>query len=370
MVNSLAGLHRRVESHLHCPGCDYDLFGLRLGGKCPECGTPIRPSTSTSRSINDVPIADLKRLRDAIFYLFPCVGSIPLVILALFFPASAGTHTVLMALGLILFIAVLPSASWFYGVFVLTAPLPGRHDLPADSLDNTLRYATRGLSLSWLFALGIPLAWRLGVHVSPLALYLLWLIGAIGTGIGFALLATSVSRLAAWANDPDLGHHLRGAAVAVAFLLLGLIILTALAVMGANAGILLFFYIAGIAIGLGLAGWNIVLYLRLAALFAWAPINARAAIDRARARDQRITQRMADAESKPEPVPHFNVIKPPVHGVYIEQTRDAAIDLAPADTPPAHAPNTFNQSAALPPLPKRRPSPPDSAVNRRKDEMI
>lgn len=30
-----------------CRGCGYDLRGLKPGGKCPECGTPIRSTTAT-----------------------------------------------------------------------------------------------------------------------------------------------------------------------------------------------------------------------------------------------------------------------------------------------------------------------------------
>jgi hypothetical protein len=30
-----------VQGHVACPGCGYDLRGLPLAGRCPECGTPV-----------------------------------------------------------------------------------------------------------------------------------------------------------------------------------------------------------------------------------------------------------------------------------------------------------------------------------------
>lgn len=29
------------ESHVVCPNCRYNLTGATIGGKCPECGTPV-----------------------------------------------------------------------------------------------------------------------------------------------------------------------------------------------------------------------------------------------------------------------------------------------------------------------------------------
>lgn len=370
-VTSLAGLHRRVDSHLHCQGCDYDLFGLRFGGKCPECGLAIRPPIRVSGSSNDAPIAALTRLRNGIFALLIATAALPLAVASLFIPAS-------LAIALLM-LATLASASWVYGAFILTAPTPGRPDEETDRAAAILRNATRALTASWFFVLGLPLAYRIGVPFSPIAMYLVWLAAVIAAGVGFTLLSISVSRLAAWANDPDLGHQLRGAAAAVALLILGLIGLTVLSVVGVTPGILLFFYLAGCVVGVGLTLWNIVLYLRLASLLAWAPANAQKALDRARARGERIAQRIAENQPKHEPLPDFNVIKPPVHGVLVEPSRDAltepAIDLAPdadlAPPQPVPRPNKINQptGAPLPPLPKKKPAP-QANVKRKKDEMI
>lgn len=375
-VKSLVGLHRLVDSHLHCQGCDYDLFGLRFGGKCPECGLAIRPPVGINGSIDDAPIAALKRMRTGVLLLLAATAIVPMAIGSLFLPTS-------LAIAL-LALAMLSSASWVYGVFILTSPTPGHPDEELDPKETSLRVATRALTASWLLVLGVPLAWRIGVPFSPIAMYLVWLCAIIATGAGFSLLSISVARLAAWANDPDLGHHLRTAAVAVVLVFAGIIFLTALSVLGVNAGILLFFYVAGFAVAIVVAIWNTALYLRLAALLVWAPANAQRAMERARARGERIAQRMTEAESKAESLPPFNVVKPPLHCVLVEQSRDAAdepvIDLAPDDdaaptppTPPQPAPGAskINQptTSPLPPLPKKKPAPPPS-VNRKKDEMI
>lgn len=369
-MNSLAGLHRRVDSHLHCQKCDYDLFGLRFGGRCPECGTAIRPPVRVHGSVNDAPIAALNRLRNAVFALVAATISLPLAIVAIFIPTS-------LAVALLLF-SMLASASWVYGVFILTAPLPGRPSEELDRTETTLRVATRAATASWFFVLGIPLIYRIGVPFSPIALYLVWLGSIVAAGIGFTLLSISLSRLAAWANDLDLAHQLRGAAVAVVFLLLGVVVLTALSMLGLTAGVLLFFYLAAGLVGIGLTIRNIVLYVRLTAILAWAPANAQKALERARAKGERAAQRIAEGQAKHEELPHYNVVKPPIRGVVVAPTHDAAIDLAPEEQPSGQsaAPSQASSgslshlaSTPLPPLPKKKPVPAPN-VNRKKDEMI
>jgi uncharacterized repeat protein (TIGR04138 family) len=37
--------------HLHCAGCDYDLFGLSAKGRCPECGKPVLATALVAHSL-------------------------------------------------------------------------------------------------------------------------------------------------------------------------------------------------------------------------------------------------------------------------------------------------------------------------------
>ncbi len=371
VVKRYAGLHRLVDSHMRCQGCDYDLIGLRFGGKCPECGAPIRSPVRIAGSVNDAPIIFLHRLRVAVFALLAATISLPLAIASFFFGGALAISLLLMA--------VLASAAWVYAVFILTLPTPGRAEDATTPHETALRIATRALTASWALVLGVPLMARLGAPFSDVAMYLFWVAGAIGACTGFTLLSITVARLAGWANDLDLGHSIRGASVAIAFLCAGFLILTTLSVLGAPPTVLLFFYLGGAMLALGVAAWNAVLYLRFAALLAWAPANAEKSIERARARGERAVQRIAEGQAKHEVTPHFDVVKPPIRAAYIAPSHAESIDVAPdsAPVPPPVTPPimakpgkpTIHADTPLPPLPKRRPAPaPD--VNRKKDEMI
>lgn len=364
-------LHRRVDTHQLCQGCNYDLFGLHYGGKCPECGAPIRSASRVAGSINDAPIEYLKRLRRGVFSLLASTLAIPLGLAGVLVPATNWGVALLM-------IAFIASAPWVYGVVVLTGAMPGQPKDREASRARMLALVTRAMTASWFLVLTVPLALRLGAPISGVGLYLAWVLGVVGAGAGFTLLSITVARLAAWANDMDLGHHLRGAAVAVALVCAAFLSLTSLSVFGVHAAILLFFYLAGGLTALGVAAWNALLYLHFAALIAWAPANARTALDRSRIRGDRITQRIVEAQAKPEPIPTFNVVKAPHHGPVIQESHDAAYDLAPqtplSDVPPTTIgpPNSkpgAPRGQPLPPLPKRTPPPPPH-VDRRKDEML
>jgi hypothetical protein len=56
-----------ITDERRCPECDYDLRGLRLGGKCPECGEPISIAAAIGSQL---------RLRDHFAPLFfvDCLG--------------------------------------------------------------------------------------------------------------------------------------------------------------------------------------------------------------------------------------------------------------------------------------------------------
>ena len=43
----------RVDAHLACPQCGYDLFGMPLTGQCPECGTRVGNAMEFARFASD-----------------------------------------------------------------------------------------------------------------------------------------------------------------------------------------------------------------------------------------------------------------------------------------------------------------------------
>lgn len=375
MARGMMAGERRVEEHQLCAGCEYDLFGLTYGGRCPECGAPIRIPSRVPLTINDASIEYVAALRLGVAALLVGAGSVVVFIVGMVMPPSEGGTPIML-------LALLMSTAWCYGVYILTRPLPGE-TLAMTPEQIGLRWGARGLCASWLLVMGLPLAWRAGVMPNApwLAVYLLWVLGLAGACTGFVLLSVLVARLVAWANDVDLGHRLRVSAMAVGIMTGIFVLLTALSVLGFPAPILLIPYVMATAAGLAITIWIMYLYARVASIAIWAPTNARRSIERLRVRGERIAQRLADAEAKPEPVPQFNVVKPPVRGTMVAQAQDPAYDIAPDEPSVPPAPQPVQQPLQQPvqkpapihptlaPIPKRKPEPkPD--VNRRKDEMI
>ena len=91
-----------------CDHCGYNLKGLQQGGKCPECGHPIRPQSSkTSGTIMDeAPTRFVKMLR--LGFLLSSTGII-LTVLSSFMPGPARVT-----------IDIVASLLWICGIFFIT----------------------------------------------------------------------------------------------------------------------------------------------------------------------------------------------------------------------------------------------------------
>jgi hypothetical protein len=100
-----------------CRHCGYDLKGLRVGGKCPECGEPIRARKKSfgprEGTMSDAPPAYVKRV--GLGFTLMSVG----IILSLV-GVPLGCFVPYGLLGAIL----LGSLFWIAGAWIITGPRP------------------------------------------------------------------------------------------------------------------------------------------------------------------------------------------------------------------------------------------------------
>lgn len=130
----------RIERSAGCSGCGYDLRGLGLEGRCPECGRPVM------RSVLDVV--------DPAASLFPVVrrprlvGDVLVLVVGLILLAVAADAT-LRGIGVARGAARWPSvsATWLPGVAALLAVLPALLLAPPRGNEEAIRRAVHRLAL-------------------------------------------------------------------------------------------------------------------------------------------------------------------------------------------------------------------------------
>ena len=101
-----------VSGDLPCDQCSYNLRGLRFGGACPECGTPITLRGDGDLPFHDMPLPVLKRFRASAWAAtFSMLG---FILLLVFYNKLASTliPVRLLLLALIIF--------WLFAVWRLT----------------------------------------------------------------------------------------------------------------------------------------------------------------------------------------------------------------------------------------------------------
>lgn len=270
-----------MESRL-CRGCEYDLKGLRIGGKCPECGEPIRPKHKSygprEGTMTDAPPAYVRRMGFGFILMSIGIAMTLLGVPLLWFSPYA-----------LLISTLLGSAFWIAGVVVVSRPRPPEF----AEQDNPIMDSPK---------------WRLGVRLAagmwPLFLVLSIVavatdgMGAVGTvfkvlaGLaGFAAFAGLVpisiyiAEIEFWMSDDTGGWQLRGTAwillvFGTAFIVLGFVatflaLWCAIVMMGAAA----------------VLGWHII----GCANRAWWVLRYQ---DENAGRSDRITERLRDRSER------------------------------------------------------------------------
>jgi len=202
-----------IENDRFCNRCRYNLKGLPLGGKCPECGKPIAGSRRGKRFVDtlaDAPLAYLKTLSFGVVLL-----ALSSVLSAFAFYFLSRDPGVILAA-----VAGVASTGWLVGVFIATAPRQTAEDSVRDAvLDSAwLRLTNRWLQASGLAA---ALLWVLVSRYTPgtIGHTAAWwgasIMGLIGL-FGLVPLSVQLSSLADWAGDTSLSERFKVVAWAMA----------------------------------------------------------------------------------------------------------------------------------------------------------
>ena len=228
----------RIDEHVDCRGCGYNLQGLMLQGKCPECSMPIARSIRGDelRFSDPAWVGSLARGVQFIligFFTFLGFGILYIIgILVMSFSAAASTATttggtggttsvtvtampftltsyIVMAFSLL----TLPSLIIIFGVWKLTTPDPGMVEREAP---NCVRNVARWCILT--MALSIPLT-MMGLDtstfvVTPIAISpTMQIVQFLGMGLGVITLAGYIagllflSRIASRIPNPSLARQ-------------------------------------------------------------------------------------------------------------------------------------------------------------------
>ncbi len=182
-----------------CLGCGYDLRGLPVLGKCPECGLPTSPQKTTQAGdpLCEMPLDLIRRFYHACLI---SSGSVIALLVTLAFTYGAMLDPVVT--GGIMFLA---SLSWLLGVWWLTPAL----DRPEAvwrgfHATNRLRLAARWLQFGWPVCIGAYWAFALAPAAGITPAVPLWLLfaGGLLTGAaGLIMLSLMLEQLADWVRD-------------------------------------------------------------------------------------------------------------------------------------------------------------------------
>lgn len=180
-----------------CGFCAYNLNGLPDNARCPECG---RSQPPLPKHVDDplslMPLGVIKAFRRGCWLATACVaGAIGLFVCSRWLAAPP-------LLWPVAWLAL--ACLWCLAVWQVTPAFPFRQALQHGfSADSRLRVVTRWLSTGWMLtALRDLLAAKAGAP--PLLLQLVNGLGGLGLiagVVGLVLLAVMLARLAQWARD-------------------------------------------------------------------------------------------------------------------------------------------------------------------------
>lgn len=310
-----------------CLKCDYSLVGLRVGGKCPECGTIIAPPKSSATRddhMTDAPIPYLKGM--AAGYLYMMMGGVGMIGFSI--AARHFAEPWLMVAGTI------AAGAWWAGVFVVTQPRRSAVRPYAEMVAEwrRTRLANRISQAVWPlgFAVGatamfvhqaalnaalasgtMPVGLLGAMSKGVVALYSLAGLCVLAASLGLVPLCVQLSDIADWSGDTGLGNRLRVAAWGLAFgvptVTLGPLVAS---IAGVPSPILFFLNIMIVLAFITLIGCSLVF---LTCLFSqcgmafWAVRNSitgrerdiRVATRKAERYDEIVSRQMASAPVEP-----------------------------------------------------------------------
>jgi predicted Zn-ribbon and HTH transcriptional regulator len=211
----MSTIQTNIAHDRDCDHCGYNLKGLPMGSKCPECGTPVRRVSSKLNGtiMDEAPTHFVRKLR--LGFLFASSAIIILI-------AGAFTSNLTYA-----YVDIVASLLWVGGIFLVTLPRPNRGKIRPDKvLDNDkFRMLVRALNASWI-ADALITAGIISLQNTPnggnaFMLGTLAVLGAIVSIIAWiCIIPTSVyiAEIAYWASNNAVANRLRGTAWVLAVL--------------------------------------------------------------------------------------------------------------------------------------------------------
>lgn len=217
-----------------CASCGYNLRGLKVGGRCPECGEEIPPPpTLDDDSLSRMPRPVIRAfIRGAV----TAAGSIILLVVAAL-AVLFGWMSVHL-LGGVVGVALL---GWMLAMWWLTPALTIREGVSRGfSRRGVTRHIARWGQLGWLLGAGVLLAREVASPAQKVADGMTWAafgLGAIGV-IGTIAMAVMMERLAEWTRDATAETIFQWFQWLLPFAAIGLLLLPTGSIWGRLAGLI------------------------------------------------------------------------------------------------------------------------------------
>lgn len=304
------GLGSFIAEKINCKSCGYDLRGLHMGQKCPECGTIIAISSRGAYlGLGHAPERYLTQLTLGLLLLGL---SVPLA-LVLGGVVAAGLSNAIV-------LTAIPALMWLCGVILVCQPRPRDPGETEGAWER--RFRRSAIVLGAIGLLG-DFGEALSPFVNPgslletslaIGVVVFKLVGAVG----LFPLAVFLSDIADWGSDTGLGHRLRGVAwcLAVGGVLavvpVGLQLCAGLIgpVGGGFLGAVVMLAVAGGAFGmfLTIAAYIVLIIsmMQMMSMVGWAKRNAASEIERDRRLAERRRERAEELVTMSEPIEPAN----------------------------------------------------------------
>ena len=284
---------RAIDTDKPCDQCGYNLRGLRYGGVCPECGTPIRFRRDADLAFDELPLPMIKKFRLSTWMATGAVGGVLVVPVARYMlPAAPGGYEVAVIALIVL---------WFVAVWRLTEPL----DMPQAAIyglskGSWLRLLARWLQGGWVLA---AVAWKLA-GATPAVALAVTAGGAVLGLVGVIALAMHLARFAGWVRDDFAAKAFNLAVFGIPFaVMLSLLI----PLVGVSFGVMRFIVIPLVVVPFALLLAASILafpvgLLSLNHALGWSVVHARARAERSRELHERMAPRPAPIPPPPDPI--------------------------------------------------------------------
>lgn len=187
---SLKGTAREIDHDLTCGGCGYNLRGLKVGGRCPECGLAIDRAATSNRLNVLAPGDPAERARMRFGLLTAAVSLGSLVALRVWVIAPFPRPEIAVIDGIAFFI----SMAWVVAVWMITPAALDHYGRPM----RIARRAVRVLNLAW------PLAFAALLSDIPA----MWIVCRVFGGIGVVTLLWILALAAVDADRDDVSKWL------------------------------------------------------------------------------------------------------------------------------------------------------------------